>query len=275
MLNLGNPAAWSWVVERFDRLIVDQGIDVYRQDFNIDPLPYWQNNDAEDRQGITEIKHVTGYLAYWDELLRRDPGLWIDTCASGGRRNDLETLRRSVPLLRSDFWNDPTAQQTQTHGISLWMPYYGSGMAASDVYWFRSCIFPASRIGWDARRRDLDYPLLRRMIAEFRRVEPYLLGDFYPLTPYSLEPDAWMAWQFDRPEAGEGAVQAFRRPKSGQLEVRIKLRGLVPELRYAVTNFDAPGPIEFAGRELLEQGLPVTITRQPGAAIFTYKRVSR
>lgn len=27
----------------------------------------------------------------------------IDSCASGGRRNDLETLRRAVPLLRSDL----------------------------------------------------------------------------------------------------------------------------------------------------------------------------
>jgi alpha-galactosidase len=274
-LNLGNPEAWRWVVEHFDRLITAQGIDVYRQDFNIDPLAYWRNNDAEDRQGITEIKHVTGYLAYWDEIVRRHPGLWIDTCASGGRRNDLETLRRSVPLLRSDYWNDPTAQQSQTYGISLWMPYYGSGMGASDIYWFRSCIFPASRIGWDTRKKDLDYPLLRRMIAEFRRVEPYLLGDYYPLTPYSLEPDAWMAWQFDRPEIGEGVVQAFRRPKSGQAAARIKLRGLAPELRYTVTDLDSAAPIELRGRELLEKGLPVTIANRPGAAIFVYRKVKQ
>jgi len=30
------------------------------------------------------------------------------------------------------------------------------------------------------------------MIAEFRRVEPYLLGDYYPLTSYSLENTVWM-----------------------------------------------------------------------------------
>ena len=69
----------------------------------MDPLSFWRDNDAEDRQGITEIRHVEGYLAYWDELRRRHPEMLIDTCASGGRRNDLETLRRAVPLLRSDF----------------------------------------------------------------------------------------------------------------------------------------------------------------------------
>jgi hypothetical protein len=29
------------------------GFRVYRQDFNMDPLAYWQHNDASDRQGIT------------------------------------------------------------------------------------------------------------------------------------------------------------------------------------------------------------------------------
>ena len=42
---------------------------------------------------------------------------------------------------------------------------------------------------------------------------PYMLGDYYPLTPYSLQLDHWIAWQFNRPETGDGVVQAFRRSK--------------------------------------------------------------
>lgn len=274
LLNLGHPEAWKWVLEHFDNLLTTQGIDVYRQDFNMDPLEHWRIADAPDRQGITEIKHVTGYLAYWDELLRRHPDLWIDTCASGGRRNDLETLRRSVPLLRSDFFSTPTAQQSQTYGISLWIPYYGSGLGEKTPYWFRSCIFPASRVGWDTRKTDLDYPLLRRMIAEFRTVEPYLLGDYYPLTPYSLEKNVWMAWQFDRPERGEGFVQAFRREANSEDSIRIKLRGLDSNVVYSLTNFDVAGTTEMTGRELMDGGLPVAIKDQPGAAIITYKKKS-
>jgi alpha-galactosidase len=272
LLNLGNPEAWKWVVEHFDRLITTQGVDVYRQDFNIEPLNSWRNNDAEDRQGITEIKHVTGYLAYWDELLRRHPDLLIDTCASGGRRNDLETLRRSVPLLRSDCYDTPLVQQVQTYGISSWIPYYGSGMTASDPYWLRSCIMPAPHIGWDTRRKDLDYPLLHRMMAEFRRVEPYLLGDHYPLTPYSLKEDAWMAWQFDRPEMGEGMVQAFRRPESTSESLQVRLRGLEADAVYTLTNFDVVGTTEANGRRLMEQGIAIVLKQRPEAAIIIYKK---
>lgn len=274
LVNLGNPEAWNWVVEHFDSLITSEGIDAYRQDFNINPLGYWNANDTVDRQGITEIKHVTGYLAYWDELLRRHPRMWIDTCASGGRRNDLETLRRSVPLLRSDYYSTPTAQQCQTYGISLWIPYYGSGLGESDTYWFRSCIFPASRVGWDTRKRDLDYPLLKRMLEEFRRVEPYLLGDFYPLTPYSLEDTVWMAWQFDRPDKGEGALQIFRRPKSSYESIRLKLRGLDAAAAYSVNDFDRPGTTKAEGRELMEKGLHIALDNEPASAIIIYKKIT-
>ncbi len=39
----------------------------------MDPLPFWRRNDAPDRQGITEIRHITGYFAYWDALLEATP----------------------------------------------------------------------------------------------------------------------------------------------------------------------------------------------------------
>ena len=117
---------------------------MYRQDFNIDPLPYWRAADAPDRQGITEMKYVEGYLAYWDELLKRHPKMFIDSCSSGGRRNDVETLRRAVPLLRSDWYNSPEGQQCQTYGLSLWFPFQGTGfigvatVSGSAARWRRS-----------------------------------------------------------------------------------------------------------------------------------------
>ena len=92
-------------------MISEEGIDLYRLDFNIDPLAYWRGNDVEDRQGITEIRYIEGYLSYWDELRRRHPGMLIDSCASGGRRNDLETMRRAVPILPTDLENNPEAYQ--------------------------------------------------------------------------------------------------------------------------------------------------------------------
>ena len=277
ILNLGDPDAWKWVVEHVDGLLVSQGIDTYRQDFNIDPLPFWRANDAADRQGITENKYVTGYLAYWDELRRRHPGMWIDSCASGGRRNDLETMRRAVPLLRSDYpvldfstANAP-GQQGQTYGLSAWLPFYGTGAPLSDPCTMRSAFAPAYRIGWDLKNKNSDFALMRRMVEEFQRVKDYMLGDFYPLTPYSLADNTWMAWQFNRPESGDGMVQAFRHAGSDSESITLKLRGLNPKAVYTIANLDAEGTTEMTGQALMEHGLVVVIKNKPGSAIVTYQ----
>jgi alpha-galactosidase len=99
------------------------------------------------------------------------------------------------------------------------------------------------------------------------------MGDYYPLTPYNPGNDVWMAWQFNRPEAGEGAVQAFRRHDNKQESVRVKLHGLAPEARYTITNVDDPGKTVVTGRELLGNGLLVTLKESPAAAIIFYKAV--
>ncbi|MBI3921492.1 MAG: alpha-galactosidase [Armatimonadetes bacterium] len=273
LLNLGNPETWKWAVEKISGLLTSQSIDVYREDFNMDPLTCWRTAEAPDRQGVTEMRHVEGHLALWDEILRRHPDLFIDSCASGGRRNDLETLRRSVPLLRSDCFSPAEVQQAQTMGIAPWMPYYGSGMYPADVYWYRSCIFPASRVGMDTRKPEHDYALLKKMMAEFHRVEKYLLGDFYPLTPYSLALDVWAAWQFDRPEMGEGIVQAFRRDESPNETARFRLRGLRPEATYCLKDFDKPDPVEAIGKDLMESGLQISLPQRRSSCILQYQRV--
>ena len=282
LLNLGDPKARQWLTDHVDKLLTEQGIDLYRQDFNIDPLGYWRAHDAPDRQGITEIRHVEGYLAYWDELRRRHPALLIDSCASGGRRNDLETLRRAVPLLRSDyqsFQGDPAfalGNQCHTYGLAAWLPYFGQGVYYNDdrlVYAVRSHFCPAFGMCCDVRKPGVDWGKFRRLTEDWRRVAPCFLGDYYPLTPYSLEPTVWMAWQFHRPDLGEGMVQAFRRAESAYEAARFRLQGLDPAARYRVTNLDAPGTTEATGRELAERGLAIAIPERPGAAIITYRRL--
>jgi alpha-galactosidase len=283
LLNLGNDAARQWLTEHVDKLLTEQGIDLYRQDFNMDPLGHWRGADAPDRQGITEIKHVTGYLAYWDELRRRHPNMLIDSCASGGRRNDLETMRRAAPLWRSDYAYEAIGHQCMTYGISLWLPfhgtgtvatrnapYYGSGHTPVEPYAFWSNVSPSLGCGFDMRVKELDYAALRRLVGQWRQVSGNYYGDFYPLTSWSRDDTAWMAWQFDRPEAGAGMVQVFRRHNSFYESARFPLRGLKAEERYRVVNLDLGGAAELTGRELMEQGLPVSITEKPGAAIVTY-----
>ncbi|MEW6072221.1 MAG: alpha-galactosidase [Planctomycetota bacterium] len=285
LLDIGDEGVREWLVEHVDRLLVREGIDIYRQDFNVDPLERWRAADPPDRQGIAEIRHVTGYLAYWDELRRRHPDLLIDSCASGGRRNDLETMRRAVPLWRSDYAYEAIGQQCMTYGLSLWLPchgtgtvatrnapYYGSGATPIEPYAFWSNAAPSLGLGIDVRVASLDYPALRRLVGQWREVAPSFYGDFYPLMPWTREDTVWIAWQFDRPEAGAGLVQAFRRPGSIYESARFRLRGLDPAAAYLVADLDAEASERHLGAALMEDGLVIRIASQPGAAVLGYQR---
>lgn len=279
LLNLGDPQALKWLIDHIDRIINEEGIDLYRQDFNFDPLPFWRANDTPDRQGLTEIRHVEGYLAYWDELQHRHPDMLIDSCASGGRRNDLETMRRSVPLHKTDYnYRDLPAKQAFHHSLALWLPYFGANVMPVeqvDIYAFRSAYALSLCIMYDVRQKNLDYNLLRKLAQEWRQIAKYFYGDYYPLTPYSRSEQQWIAWQFDRPDLNEGLVQVFRRIDSPFLSASFKLNGLERDETYRIIDLDAPeNEKEFTGSALMATGLPVTLTDCPQAAVFIYRRMA-
>jgi alpha-galactosidase len=276
LFNFGDPQAREWMVEHVDKIITEQGIDLYRQDFNMDPLNYWRSQDAPDRQGITEVRYVTGLLEYWDELHRRHPDMLMDECASGGRRNDIDSLRHSVPLTRSDYLLEPVepiSQQMQTLGIAQWIPYFGTGISGEDPYQFRSQMTPAIVSVWDLRDDTTDVLTLRKLISQWRAVSPNYYGNYYALTSYSLSNTDWAALQFDRPEAGEGFVEIFRRSKSPAETEIFRLRGLDPAARYQITNLDDGSKEELSGKDLLNGGIRIHLDHVPDSALISYKKL--
>jgi len=277
LLDEGNPAARQWLTDHISGMVTSQGLVWYREDMNgAGPLPAWRKNDKPDRQGMTENLYVQGHLAFWDELRRRHPHLRIDSCASGGRRNDLETMRRAVPLLRSDFQFPSMpcvveGNQGHTYGLSSWLPFQGSGSYNYGAYSYRSFYLPSFGMGGLTPENTAAQ---QKAYGECRKIAPIMLeGDYYPLTPYSLKLDQWIAWQFNRPESGDGVVQAFRRDRCEAGTQTCRLRGLDPAARYEVTNFDAKDVVRFSGKDLMEKGLTVEMPDRPGAAVIVYKRV--
>ena len=276
LLNLGNPQALAWLKCKVSGMIGRIGIDCYRNDFNLYPLYFWRNGEAADRQGMNEIKYVTGLYDYFDTLKREHPRLLLDTCASGGRRIDFEMLRRALVLTRSDYLWDPIGQQCHTYGLAQWIPITGIGSASLDPYNCRSGLGSHFALAADFYSTDdKTWDGMVRAVKEFKRAMPLYCGDYYPLSLYSAKNDTWMAWQFHRCDLDEGVVQAFRRKFSPQATVAYLLHGLDPAAEYAVVNWDEPGSRRVTGRELMGQGIVFQIRSRPGAAVCTYRRVGR
>lgn len=133
---------------------------------------------------------------------------------------------------------------------------------------------------------DFPYDWMRIMVSQLKLVRPYYYGDYYPLLPCSENSDCatdprkersaafeWAAWQFNRPEQGDGMVQAFRRDENDEPSRNLPLRGLDPAATYEIKDLDTTTPSTISGRDLMQQGLHVEIKEKRGAAIILYKKV--
>ena len=288
-LDHGNPEINRFAIDYFSKIISDFGVDIFRQDGTAG----WPADTGPDRLGITQIRYTEGFYEFWDGLLERNPNLMIDNCATGARRVELETIKRSIALHRSDIPatpNYPLTVQAFNQGMFPWVPLHGGAVIVTmlSAYSFRSAYCPALLVGWpdeglppptwitDAGKRwsTIDLNLLRRLMKEYLKVRPYVFGDYYALTPHSLDTKVWAGWQFDRPDLGEGMVQMFRRQDSTDEAMQVKLRGLDPHATYTLTNLDVAGTASVTGRRLMEDGLTITIKERPGSAIVTYKKKS-
>lgn len=274
VFNLADDQARDFLCKYIGDLMEANGIDHYRQDFNLDFVDlYWAAADGADRRGVTEMKYIEGLYKYWDYLLNRFPGLRIDNCASGGRRIDLETISRSVPLWRTDYgYGEPLGYQCQTYGINMFLPQSGTACYNTDFYTARSGYSSAMVAHIPVLQGGYDAAAIRRVYDEFKAVREYFLKDFYPLSGLGnmTGTDRWLAYQLDDPETNTGYVFAFRRPDCKESTYSVDLHGMVPAERYLLVNCNTGDRLDVLGSDL--QHFTITIEDAPDSILFRYEK---
>lgn len=83
-----------------------------------------------------------------------------------------------------------------------------------------------------------------------------------------------MAFQFDRPAAGSGVMLVFRRPDAQATTMRFVLHGLDVDRQYRIENFDLGSKELLSGKNLMSQGLELSLLEAPASAIVHYERQS-
>ncbi len=266
LMDLGNPECVGWLLDKISAILEEGGVSLYRQDFNVDPAPAWQAGEEPDRQGITENQYCQGYLALWDGLIERFPDMMIDSCASGGGRNDLESMRRSVPLHITDLYdgndNQYTTKNAMSQAVFAWFPYFKSQFSGGepDLYRLRSNYAPWFNFSpSDMASRDFQWQYLVQAQEEWNRIKQYFYAEYYPLLEWSREADSWKGWQFQDPESNSGFVQLMRPAGCDVSDMTIKLYGLDRNTTYRLTDFDGVLSVSQTGAELMDRGLSVTL----------------
>ena len=279
LLDIGDPQCLAWLKERINSIVSEGNVKIYRQDFNFDPLEYWRAKETEERKGFIENRHIRGLLEFWDDLLRRNPGLHIDAVAAGGRRLDMDVIRRTIPLHPTDYGYGEHPIKLAFHQVlSEWFPYYrssvlnwedetgykrGGGKAELSGFVLNCCIAPMIQL------EHMDYGEFNgyeaKAVEMFRAAADYLIwGDYYKLTEYSHAYDVWFARQFDFPERKEGLLQVIRLRDAEQESLTVKLKGIDRSAVYRLTDLES-------GEEQLVEGSILA----DGMEFFLEKRSAR
>ena len=242
--NIGDPDCYAWTVGRICDVLRENRVDMYREDNNSDPGELWRYLDSlegKDRRGITECRFIIGHYRMWDDIIACTLSFggcgFVDSCASGGGRNDLESLRRGIPMLRSDYDRTATSiRLAMTTSFNKWIPFCGANTrekrnalgprGVSDPYVWRCSYLPALNIDsqyFFAEEKDFDN--LRFGLKEWKRLSPYLLKDFYVHTDWhsQYEKDGFTAYSFIDPDTGRGALLAFRMEECAEDTLTLQL----------------------------------------------------
>ena len=285
LFDMGNKEACDWMIDHVDGLIKDYGIGIYRQDFNFPPLPFWRATDAPDKQGFHENAYVQGYLRYWDALLERNPGLMIDSCSAGGRRNDLETMRRAVPLHPTDWgYGYHTHQQAFSRTLYKWTPYIrlnGANWEDGKGGWqpaYKPDHTRADRVGGPMlffdRVSNLS-PFTQLVLhgdatqdeKDFLRVwqetgQLMITADYYPLTETTKRADSWFINEFYSPEQGRGFFQALRNIHSKEETYTVFPKNLDPGKTYRLEDLRTGEVTEKSGEALAKEGITFRLAQR-------------
>ena len=288
LFNLGIPAARDYMTGYLNAAIKAYKLSGLRIDYNIDPLPYWQWMNAQDpqRTGMVEMRYVEGLYRMWDDILAANPHLFIDDCASGGRRIDLETISRAIPLWRSDNTCDmvehkpasiPLAaikNQVMSGGLNRYVPFSTCGQMGATPYLFRSGFNAGISFCQDVRPADYPRELLKQGIAEGKRNRKYFFGNFYPLVESGVDAGGWCILQYHRPLDKDGMLVAFRREQAEASQCRCWLQEIDPAARYHLDfyyDYILAKTETVSGADL--QDLLVNIPEKPGSLIIEYKEI--
>jgi alpha-galactosidase len=284
------PEAADYMTNLIVDMIEKYGSSWSRIDSNLDPDKFWNSIPDPGLRGYKELKHFENYHSFLDSLMTRFPNLHIEGCSSGGRRINLEMLKRSHSFWISDNTVYPTTVHQHIGGANHWLPSHLLNMEAVKYPLFPQKLQPYDQVG-DETFNDFwlltlfgglfgmggphsAYPSavnekFKRFIAQYKKVRENLMGDFYPLLPQPSSSADWDAWQFHNPASGRGHVIAFKM-RGPIAEMRLPLRDLKKNKSYRLSVF--PGTDEFieSGIELMSKGIEVRLSNNYSAILFSY-----
>ena len=293
--NLGIRECLEWTLGRITKMMDENGVDLFREDNNSNPVKAWGAFDARTaeatglpRTGITENLAIQGHYELWDRILSfcaaNGKCTFIDNCASGGGRNDIESLRRSLPFMRSDYDRTTTGLRlSMSWSYCRWVPFHGAntkeseneldpGIAGGSTFYItRASWLPVYNLSEQFTHDvELDYDRVRATFGEWKKYKHLLVKDFHPLTPWHGPEDTsgWTAFVWQDRKTGEAVLEAFRQETCPEADYTARMPFLQAGKTYTLTNEDTGEVRTQTGSALASEGLALTLDTPKSSAVW-------
>ena len=280
-LRLEDDDVLTAVLNYYETIFDQEDVQAVRLDSCMSPISSWRANDQaltkkiyasttqNYRLGYSENKYIQNFYTLWDTLKSEYPDFFLDNCASGGRRLDIEMTKRSMPLWRTDYSSAHyDAMQYETQNLSLWLPLTAIGVASpGDKYQNRSFYSASTCVGGKNATNNSNLPLVDAIVDEYVDLRDYWYGNYYQLLEAKNDRVSWQSYELYREDLGEGMIVGIVREYTDETEnayggisrsKTVKARGLVSCATYRVHNIDdINGSTDryMTGAELMNNGI--------------------
>ena len=294
VLDIANPDAYAYLLERLDSLVTEYQIDFIKWDHNRDLSdPVHRGGPKAGRPAVRDQTLATYQLM--DELRRRHPSLEIESCSSGGSRVDLGVLERTDRVWASDNI-DPMDRTRIVMGLATLLPLelIGAHVASERskttgrrhdlALRLTVALFGHQGIEWDITTTTAEE---RRKLSEWatlaKSFRPLLYSGELVRIERPSDPGTALfgVVAADKSEALFAMVRAYASPQSESAPLR--LDGLKGQARYLLKRLEFSGDgavpaddrsrpeVEEAivpGSLLMSAGVPAPFLRPEEAALF-------
>lgn len=284
VLDLANPAAYEYILERLTALLTEYPISYLKWDHNRDLL----REGAAHRQTAAVYRLLAAVRAAF-------PKLEIEGCAAGGARIDLGMLDLVDRVWTSDN-NDPLERQRIQRWTSLLVPleYLGGHLGAatahvtgrtSDLsFRFATALFGNAGIEWDlTTATPEERAAVADWVARYKALRP-LLHTGTVVRTGGDDPDHFVHGVVSADRGSALYAYVALRPAESALPAPMRLHGLDPARLYDVhplplgppartvhqvaSAWMRAGPVRLPGRALAEAGLPAPLLAPAQAILF-------
>lgn len=289
VLDVANPAAFQYLFAKLDGLVKEYRIGYLKWDHNRDLIAAMHDG----RAGV----HAQTLAVYRliDDLKAANPGLEIESCASGGARVDLGILARTDRVWASDC-NDPLERQHIQRWTGLLLPpelvgahigpptAHTTGRTQTLGFRAATALFGHLGIEWNiASATECELAVLAAVVAVYKRLRPMMhTGTVVNIDHPDLSATVSGIVARDRSVALFSYVQLT----SGATErpVPIRLSGLDGDRQYRISLLDlgeasrtaqrrppewvSDGGLTLSGRVLESVGLALPILHPEQALLL-------